>query len=80
MRQLSHHINAAFNSSGGARQLPMLPSPPALDTAAANSAEVQLPIGARTIGASIPKTSQRAVLSICQLQLARTSFYSASNS
>src|SRR5262249_23337292 len=43
---------------------PMPPSPPSLDTAAANSAEVQVPIGARMIGTSIPSKSQSGVLSM----------------
>src|ERR1700733_1885252 len=44
--------------------VPMPPSPPALDTAAASSADVQVPIGARMTGTSIPNKSQRDVLSI----------------
>src|SRR5215212_9533853 len=43
---------------------PMPPRPPAFDTAAASSADVQEPIGARMIGTSIPNTSQRRVFNI----------------
>src|SRR5664280_1943220 len=43
---------------------PMPPRPPSLDTAAANYAEVQVPMGARMIGTSIPNKSQSGVLSI----------------
>ena len=43
---------------------PMPPRPPSLDTAAANSAQVQVPMGARMIGTSIPNKSQSGVLSI----------------
>src|SRR5260370_1138742 len=43
---------------------PMPPSPPWLDTAAANSADVAEPIGARMIGTSMPRMSQRDVFSI----------------
>src|SRR5262245_30265648 len=49
---------------------PMPPSPPSLDTAAASSADVQVPIGARMIGTSMPNRSQRGVFSICRLQAA----------
>jgi hypothetical protein len=43
---------------------PMPPSPPLLETAAANSADVAEPIGARMIGTSMPSTSHSEVLSI----------------
>src|SRR5215831_4713703 len=43
---------------------PMPPSPPSLDTAAANSADVQVPMGARMIGTSMPRMSQSAVFNI----------------
>src|SRR5215813_9880929 len=43
---------------------PMPPSPPWLDTAAANSADVAEPIGARMMGTSMPKSSHSGVLSI----------------
>src|ERR1700722_6632458 len=44
--------------------VPKLPSPPALETAAANSAEVQLPMGARMIGTSMLNMSHRIVFSM----------------
>src|SRR5258706_508914 len=56
---------------------PMPPSPPWLDTAAANSADVAEPIGARMTGTSMPRMSQRDVFSIAppplglELHLAR---------
>src|SRR5579863_1533506 len=40
------------------------PRPPALDTAAASSADVHVHMGARMIGSSMPKRSQRGVLNI----------------
>src|SRR5262249_16780852 len=43
---------------------PMPPSPPSLETLAANSADVHVPMGARMIGTSIPNTSQSGVFSI----------------
>src|SRR6476660_7063127 len=43
---------------------PIPPRPPAFETAAASSAEVQVPIGARMMGTSIPYRSQRGVLNI----------------
>jgi hypothetical protein len=43
---------------------PMPPSPPSFDTAAANSADVHVPMGARMIGTSMPNTSQSCVLSM----------------
>src|SRR4051812_13880976 len=43
---------------------PMPPRPPAFETAAASSAEVHEPIGARMIGISIPRTSHRRVFNI----------------
>src|SRR5215469_338078 len=43
---------------------PMPPSPPSLETVAANSADVHVPMGARMIGTLIPNTSQSGVLSI----------------
>jgi hypothetical protein len=43
---------------------PIPPSPPAFETAAASSADGQVPIGARMIGTSISNKSQRGVLSI----------------
>src|SRR5262245_32394245 len=43
---------------------PIPPSPPAFETAAASSAEVQVPMGARMMGTSIPYRSQSGVLSI----------------
>src|SRR5215208_4749960 len=49
----------------------MLPSAPSLEAAAASSADVQLPIGARMIGTSVPSRSQRRVLSMAFLR-ART--------
>jgi hypothetical protein len=45
-----------------ANKVPVPPSPPSLDTAAASSAAVQVPIGARKIGTSMPKRSQRDAL------------------
>src|SRR5262245_13418129 len=45
-------------------KVPMPPRPPSLDTAAASSADVQVPIGTRMIGTSMPKMSQRGVLSM----------------
>src|ERR1700687_4280582 len=47
---------------------PMPPSPPSLDTAAASSADVQVPVGARVVGTSIPNRSQRDVFSIARLR------------
>src|SRR6185369_10248758 len=41
---------------------PMLPRPPWLETATANSADVAEPIGARTMGTSMPRRSHSAVL------------------
>src|SRR3977135_2217912 len=38
---------------------PMPPSPPWLETAAANSADVAAPLGAQRNGTSMPRTSQR---------------------
>src|ERR1043166_5796168 len=46
---------------------PMPPSPPLFDTAAASSADVQVPIGARMIGTSMPNKSHRVVLSMCAI-------------
>src|SRR4029450_213856 len=46
---------------------PTPPRPPSFDTAAASSADVHVPMGARMIGASIPNSSQSGVLSICDL-------------
>src|SRR5262245_45943594 len=43
-------------------RVPMLPNPPALEAAAANSADVAEPIGARMIGYSMPRRSQSDVL------------------
>src|ERR1700733_13869551 len=40
------------------------PRPPAFDTAAASSADVQVPIGARMTGTSIPNKSHSGVFSI----------------
>src|SRR5262249_32222159 len=48
--------------------VPMPPSPPAFDTAAASSAEVQVPIGARMIGTSMPNRSQSRVVSMAHLR------------
>jgi hypothetical protein len=42
---------------------PNVPRPPAFDTAAANERSLQLPIGANTIGASIPSRSVTLVRS-----------------
>src|SRR6478735_9342370 len=45
---------------------PILPNAPSFDAAAANSADDAVPpIAARMIGTSMPRTSHRAVLSIC---------------
>jgi len=44
--------------------VPIPPKPPALETAAASSAEVQVPIGARIIGTSIPNRGQSGVVSM----------------
>src|SRR5215471_2983077 len=44
--------------------VPMPPNPPALETAAASSAEVQVPIGARMIGTSMPNIGQSGVVSM----------------
>src|SRR5262249_19355952 len=49
-------------------RVPMPPSPPAFDTAAASSTEVQVPIGARMIGASMPNRSQSRVVSMAHLR------------
>src|SRR5215467_6399342 len=49
---------------------PTPPRPPSFDTAAASSADVQVPMGAKMIGTSMPNRSQRAVFSICRLQAA----------
>src|SRR5262245_61794985 len=43
---------------------PMPPSPPSFETAAANSADVHDPIGARMMGTSMPRTSQSGVFNI----------------
>src|SRR5258708_24144974 len=43
---------------------PMLPNAPSFDAAAANSADEALPMGARMIGTSMPRTSHSWVLSI----------------
>src|SRR5262249_41587758 len=51
---------------------PTPPRPPSFDTAAASSAEVHVPIGAKMIGTSMPNRSQRGVFSICGLQAATT--------
>src|SRR6266851_4425732 len=47
---------------------PTPPRPPSFDTAAASSADVQVPMGAKMIGTSMPNRSQRGVFSICRLQ------------
>src|SRR5271166_4898386 len=44
--------------------VPMPPNPPALETAAASSAEVQVPIGARMIGTSMPNKGQSGVVNM----------------
>ena len=44
--------------------VPMPPNPPALETAAASSAEVQVLIGARMIGCSMPNKEQSGVVSM----------------
>src|SRR5262249_58435159 len=49
---------------------PTPPRPPSFDTAAASSADVQVPMGAKMIGTSMPNRSQRGVFSICRLQAA----------
>src|SRR5262249_61964649 len=49
---------------------PTPPRPPSFDPAAASSADVQVPMGAKMIGTSMPNRSQRAVFSICRLQAA----------
>src|SRR5262249_2675470 len=49
---------------------PTPPRPPSFDTAAASSADVQVPMGAKMIGTSILNRSQRGVFSICRLQAA----------
>jgi hypothetical protein len=43
---------------------PMPPRPPAFDTAAASSADVQVPMGVRMIGTSIPNKLQSGVFSM----------------
>ena len=48
----------------GVKHVPMPPSPPALETAAVSSAEVQVPIGARMIGTSMPNRGQSGVVSM----------------
>src|SRR5690349_7022602 len=45
-------------------RVPMPPKPPALETAAASSPDVQVPIGARMTGASIPNKEQSGVVSM----------------
>src|SRR5262249_18059422 len=49
---------------------PPPPRPPSFDTAAASPADVQMPMGAKMIGTSMPNRSQRGVFSICRLQAA----------
>src|SRR2546430_17324079 len=49
---------------------PTPPRPPSFDTAAASSADVHVPMGAKMIGTSMPNRSQRGVFSICRLQAA----------
>jgi hypothetical protein len=67
--QIPHHVDVAFYSRSAAKKRSDSPEPSFVDTAAANFAEVQVPIGARMIGTSMPKRSQRVVLSICNLLL-----------
>src|SRR5215472_12915652 len=44
--------------------VPMPPKPPALETAAASSADVQVPIGAKMIGTSMSNREQSGVVSM----------------
>jgi len=59
-----YHIDVAFDGRGGRNSDPMPPNPPSLDTAAASSPDVHVPIGARMIGTSRPRSSHRHVFNI----------------
>ena len=48
----------------GRKSDPIPPNPPSLDTAAASSADVHVPIGARMIGTSSSRSSHRRVFNI----------------
>src|SRR5262249_11266467 len=56
---MSRLMAAVFRNSD-----PTPPRPPSFDTAAASSADVHVPMGAKMIGTSMPNRSQRSVFSI----------------
>src|ERR1700737_866600 len=58
-QSMSRFIAAAVRKSE-----PPPPGPPLFETAAANSPDVHVPIGARMIGTSMPSRSQSSVFSI----------------
>ena len=65
-----HHINVPlYGWRWIGKAIQFHPSPPALDTAAASSADVHVPIGARMTGTSISNKSQRGCFQHCVTEL-----------